>query len=268
MKNITLDFLTGRSSHLNLVCGILILLTLVLGCSDSGDSGSSNETVKKTVPPAYVGVWTGQDGSTVAIRNDGSGDYKSGGKSVEGAAVEIDEAAKEIRFSFLGFDSGKYKIEQPPKGNKMKLDGMEYRRTGGFSTDEPESKSNAKTESGAVPSEDELRPLVTETIKNLDEAIQQGDFTEFRETVSEMMRNQKTVADFNEAFADTILRKEKYKLKADAPLTFTTKPVLKENDSFEIDGTYLATNGRTVRFSARYVKEYDEWKSLGVFLNP
>ncbi len=199
MKNLTLNFLTGRNSRLDLACAILILLVLVLGCSDGGDSNSSGETAKKTVLPAYIGVWTGQDGSTVTLRNDGSGDYKSGGKSVSGAAVEIDEAAKEIRFSLLGFDSGKYKIDQPPTGNKMKLDGMEYRRTAGFSTEDSENKTDAA--SGEVPTEDELRPIASKTIQDFDDALQQGDFAGFYSTVSETWQSQITAAELDKAFA-------------------------------------------------------------------
>ena len=135
-------FLTSRNSKWNLTAVILILLAVVLGCSDSGNT--SAEAPKKTVPPAYIGTWTGQDGSTVTFRNDWSGDYKSGGKSVSGGTFEIDEAAKEIRFSMFGFDAGKYKIDALPKNNRMKLDGMEYRRTGGFDA----SDADAKPKSG------------------------------------------------------------------------------------------------------------------------
>ncbi len=70
MNNQIINFLTTRNSHWNLACGILVLVVLVLGCSDSGDSVASSPTPQKTVPPAYVGTWTGQDGSTVTLRND------------------------------------------------------------------------------------------------------------------------------------------------------------------------------------------------------
>ncbi len=266
MKNLTLNFLTGRNSRLDLACGILILLVLVLGCSDSGGDSSNGETAKKSVPPAYIGVWTGQDSSTVTFRNDGTGDYKSGGKSVSGAAVEIDETAKEIRFSLLGFDSGKYKIDQAPAGNKMKLDGMEYRRTAGFSTDDSENKADAAT-SGEVPSEDELRPIVSETIKNFDNALQQGDFSDFYSTVSEMWQSQIAAADLDKAFASVAAKKNNYKLKTDAPPTFTSRPTLDEDDILEVNGAYPTTNGKNVTFRLKYIKENGDWKLLGIRLN-
>ncbi|MDQ3181665.1 MAG: hypothetical protein M3Q33_14240, partial [Acidobacteriota bacterium] len=204
MKNLILNFLNERNSRSNLACGILILLALVLGCSDSGNSGT--ETAKKPTPPGYVGVWTAADGSTLTLRNDGSGDYKSGGKSVDGAAVEIDEAAKEIRFTLLGFDSGKYKIDQAPANNKMKLDGMEYRRTGGFDTGDSDTTKNAPA-SGEVPTEEELRPIVGATIQSFNEAVQQSDFTDFYSGISETWQSQTSAAELTEAFTSLFKQK-------------------------------------------------------------
>lgn len=265
MKNLASAFLTRRNSRLDLVCAILILLVLVLGCSDSGDSNSGGDTEKKIVPPAYIGVWAGQDGSTVTLRNDGSGDYKSGGKSVNGAAVEIDEAAKEIRFTLLGFDSGRYKIDQSPAGNRMKLDGMEYRRTAGFSTEDSENKTDAA--SGEVPTEDELRPIAGKTIRDFDIALQQGDFADFYSTVSETWQSQMTAADLDKAFAPIAAQKNNYKLKADAPLVFSSKSALKD-DVLEINGSYQNVKGKNIPFRLRYIKESGDWKLLGIRLNP
>lgn len=264
MKNLILFFLNGRDSRLNLACGILILLTLVLGCSDSGGN-STAETAKKSVPTAYVGAWTGQDGSIVTIRNDSTGDYKSGGKSVSGASIEIDETAKEIRFTILGFDAGKYKIDQPPTGNRMKLDGMEYRRTDGFSAAD-EKKTN-QPKKGEVPSEETLRPIAAETIRDFDAALQKGDFSDFYANISEMWQSQITAADLDKAFAPIAAQKNEYKLKPDAPLAFSSKPFLKD-EVLEINGSYQNTKGKNMPFRLRYVEENGNWKLLGIRLNP
>ncbi|MEP6903869.1 MAG: hypothetical protein ABJA66_19255 [Actinomycetota bacterium] len=265
MKNLALNFLTKRNSRLDLACAILILLVLVLGCS-GGNSNSSGDTEKKIVPPAYIGVWTGQDGSTVTLRNDSTGDYKSGGKSVSGAAVEIDEAAKEIRFTLLGFDSGKYKIDQTPAGNKMKLDGMEYRRTAGFSTEDSENKTDAAT-SSEVPTEEELRPIASKTIRDFDDALQQSDFGDFYTIISETWQSQITAAELDKAFAPIAAQKNNYKLKTDAPLVFSSKPALKD-DVLEINGGYQNVKGKNIPFRLRYIKESGDWKLLGIRLNP
>jgi hypothetical protein len=265
MKNQISSFLSKQNSRLNSVCVILILLAAVLGCSDSNPSA---ESAKKSVPPAYVGIWTAADGSTVTIRNDSSGDYKSGGKTVEGATVEVDEAAKELRFALFGFDAGKYKIDQPPTGNKMKLDGMEYRRTGGFAVSDTENKTT-DSKTGEAPSESEMRPVVAETMRNFDLAIQSGDFGDFHSTISEMWQNQITADELKKAFATTIAQKNDFKLKDEQDATISSKPVLKdEGDTLEVNGAYETTKNKNVRFRLKYIKENDEWKLLGIRLNP
>ena len=256
-----------RNLRINLTLVALTLLALVLGCSDDGGN-PSDENRKKSVPLEYLGTWKAADGSSVTFRNDGSGDYKSGGKSVSGGSFEIDEAAKEIRFSFMGFDAGKYKIDEPPKDDKMRLDGMEYRRIGEFSNDESEKDSVAVKPVAAL-SEDEIQVLAGKTIRALDRAIQQGDFSDFYSTFSEMGKKKISVEDLNKAFAKTIKEKDQYKLKTDAPLTLTSEPIFKnDGNTFDIEGVYPATVGKNVRFQLRYVIENNEWKSLGVYLNP
>lgn len=266
MKNQTLSFSTRRNSRLDFSCVVLILLALVLGCSDSGDSSSSGETVKKSVSPTYVGVWTGQDGSTVTFRNDGTGDYKSGGKSVSGATVEIDEAAKEIRFSLLGFDSGKYKIDQTPAGNKMKLDGMEYRRAGGF--DAGNSETTADVSTSEIPSENELRPLVGETLQNFNGAVQQSDFTDFYSAISETWQSQTSAAELTEAFAPLFKQKMDFTPKDEAALNFAPKPTFESDRTLKVEVNYPTVKGANVKFRLRYVKENAGWKLLGIRLNP
>lgn len=263
IKNQISGFLVKGNSRLNSICVILILLVAGLGCSDSTPS---EEIEKKNVPSQYVGTWTAADGSTVTFRNDWSGDYKSSGKTVNGGSFEIDEAAKEIRFTFMSFDAGKYKIDQPPKGNKMKLDGMEYRRTGGFAVNDAENKSiDSKTVE--APFEAEMRPIVSETMRNFDRAIQSENFEDLYSTVSEMWQNQITADELKKTFTKTIAQKNDYKLK-DEP-TISSEPALKdEGNTLEIGGGYQTTKDKKVPFRLKYVKENDEWKLLGINLNP
>lgn len=257
-----------RKIQLNLTCPLLILLAVVLGCSDSGSSDASAKQTEKKIPAAYVGMWTGADGSTLTIRNDGSGDYKSGGNSMSGGSVEVDETAKEIRFSLLLFDS-KYKIDESPKDNKMKLDGMEYRRTGGFEVraNEQESVGDDKVE---VPSDAELRLLAGETIRLLDDALQRNNFEDFHASLAEALQKKYTAAEFRENFGDTVSQKDRYKLKEGEPLVFRSRPALRDdNRTFDLFGSYQTTiRGRSVPFQLRYLRENGDWKLLGIYLNP
>ncbi|MEJ7622934.1 MAG: hypothetical protein WKF34_02970 [Pyrinomonadaceae bacterium] len=253
--------------NISAILALAILLMAGLACSESGASGSNGETQTKSVPPSYLGVWNGADGSSVTIRNDATGDYKSGGKSVSGAAVEIDEAAKEIRFAFLGFDSGKYKIDQSPTGNRMKLDGMEYQRTDGSSSSDSENKPDT-TKRGDISSGDELGPIVAATIRDFDNALQQGDFDDFYSTISETWQSQIAAAELQKAFSPIAEQRSNYKLKPDAVPSLSSKPTPGDDDTLEVNGTYPTIKGKTVAFKATYVKEGSNWKLLGIRLNP
>lgn len=261
-----INFLTAKNSEWNLASGILVLLLLVLGCSGGDGGNTATETAKKPIPPAYVGAWTAADGSTLTIRHDGSGDYKSGGKSVNGGAVEIDEAAKEIRFTMLGFDAGKYKIEQTPAGNRMKLDGMEYRRTGGFDAGSTDAKTGDST--GAVPTESELRPVVAVTVKSFNDAVRQKDFSDFYAGVSESWQSQTTAEQLTQAFSPLYTQNVNFTPKDETLIAFSPKPAFQDDGSLRADVNYLTVKGTGAKFRLRYVKENDDWKLLGILLNP
>jgi hypothetical protein len=97
---------------------VVALLAVGLGCASS------------TPPPThYVGAWTGADGTLLTIRDDGSGDYKSGSSNVTNGSVTVDEGAKTLKLTLAGMGP-KYKIDTPPTGNEMTLDGVVYRKPG------------------------------------------------------------------------------------------------------------------------------------------
>ena len=202
----------------------------------------------------------------MTIRNDGSGDYKSGGKSVSGGSVEIDEAAKEIRFTMLGFDAGKYKIDESPKGNKMKLDGMEYRRTGGFDTGDSQKILNTST--NEAPSENELRPVVAATVKGFNGAVQQKYFNDFYANISESWQSQTTAAQLTQAFSSLFTKDVNFTPKDETLISFSPKPAFQDDGSLRADVNYLTVRGTGVKFRLRYVKENGDWKLLGILLNP
>lgn len=246
--------------HSTAAAAVLIVLGLMLGCSESN---ASEEKPAKIIPGSYLGTWTGQDGSTLTLRNDMSGDYKSGGKTVNGAAVEVDEEAKEIRFSFMGFGSGTYKIDRPPAGNKMKLDGMEYTREESSGTSTAESSSDEE-----VPTNAELRPVVVATLNSFDEAVQTADFTKFRLETSEMWQDQMTASELNKAFKSLMKQKMSFVPKDAEAIAFSPKPTFEDKITLKVEVAYKPVKGPDVNFRLRYVNENGDWKLLGIRLNP
>lgn len=97
---------------------VAILFFVSVGC------GSKD---LKAVGPEYFGAWTASDGSTMAIRGDGTGDYKSGGSSATGAKVGINEEDNTLNFKVFGIGPS-LKIDKPPTGDRMTLGGVAYRK--------------------------------------------------------------------------------------------------------------------------------------------
>jgi hypothetical protein len=250
-KNLRINF--------SIVC--LLFLTVVLGCSDSGDS--KVEAEKKPLPKSYIGTWTADDGSMVAIRSDASGDYKFGGKSVSGGSVEVDEDAKEIRFTMLGFDAGKYKIDQPPTGSRMKLDGLLYRRTAG-AVDEKDSAADVLS----VPAQDDLRALVYRSMLTFSQAVKKGDFTEFHAAAAERLQDEISSSKLNEEFASNIKNKFDYAPKSVDSLEFTVKPFIEKEKFLNVTVKYPNAAGQRPTIQIDYLHEGEEWKLAGIQLNP
>lgn len=101
------------------LAAIVAVLFAAMAC------GGSN-----TPPPAgYAGSWTGADGTFIAIRADGSGDYKSGNSHITGGSAVIDEGAKTLKISFAGMGPT-FTIDKPPAGDQMTLSGVVFKKGG------------------------------------------------------------------------------------------------------------------------------------------
>lgn len=222
-------------------------------------------------PPAYVGAWTGADGTTITIRADGGADYKSGNSNVTGGSVTIDDAAKTLKVSLAGLGPT-FKIDKAPEGNQMTLDGVLYKKAGGDSSPakstsiEPAS-SDAKP---PIPSEDALQTLAKTTISDFSDGVQKGDFTDFHAKVAKIWQEQDSVEDMNDAFKEFVDKKESYDFKkaiGSTKATFTPAPFFESvagRDALALRGNY-ATKPMKTLFEFKYVMEGDAWKL--VYLN-
>jgi hypothetical protein len=78
---------------------------------------------------AYVGDWTGDNGSVIVIYQTGRADFKTKNKSVSGGWVHFD--GNEMTIGLLGLKNS-WKIEQPPafeNGSwRMQLNGEVFRK--------------------------------------------------------------------------------------------------------------------------------------------
>lgn len=275
------EFVSGSDTKVTVLLILSLFLLVGLGCRGIGKS----ET--KLIPPAYLGEWEGQDGSEISLRADGTGDYRAGGTKIEGGTAEVDENAKTISVTFFGMGKT-LKIDEPPTGDRMKLEGVAFRRKGGFSTSSIErtDQSNAQESNGGLPfpadkesgsdksgsggdeepSKSEVESLVKDSIGNFAEAVEQGDFTDFHSRTSERFQAQFSPAQLEKTFEAFIQKKEQVLPSLNsvggASADFTKGPEMRGGASDKIltaDGTF-ATRPYPVQFETEYEMENGEWK--------
>jgi hypothetical protein len=95
----------------------------------------SGTFTKTPLPPervAYAGEWVGNHGTTIVIRPDGTGDFRTATTTVRGGRVTINDESLSI--GMLGFYKS-WRIERAPKREGanwiMKLDGETFKRRAG-----------------------------------------------------------------------------------------------------------------------------------------
>ncbi len=240
----------ASNNRLNIVISTLVLLAVGLACGS------------KTPPPAeYVGVWVAGDGAMITIRSDGSADYKSGGTSVSGGGVTIDNEAKTLKVSLAGLGPT-FRIDKPPTASEMTLDGIVFKKTGGGVT----TTSDAKPE---IPSNDKLQTLVKTTFMDFSDAIQSEDFTDFHKKIAKVWREESSAEKLADGFDSFVEDKENYNFKkavSSLDATFSPAPSIEKvsgMDALVVKG-YYPTKPARANFELKYTMDDGTWKLIGI----
>ncbi|HSK73799.1 MAG TPA: hypothetical protein VK892_19030 [Pyrinomonadaceae bacterium] len=264
MKRLINEIVFGKNTKASGLFALAIIALIALGCTCGGGSG--------TVPPEYVGAWTGDDGSTLTIRSDASGDFKKGGKEVTNGSVEVKDGQLSITFIGIGET---LKIDEPPKGNQMKLNGVTYRKQGGstvadktdsdnkdrFSDDK---NSSEKTDSGEMPSDTEIKSLVKETTRDFADAIEAEDFSSFMATTSSAFQKEFSADQMEKVFTTFIDKKDVVVpiLRDAGEPKFSPPPNIQTKLGKKVlvaDGT-MPSGRYTVNFEYEYAQDGGDWK--------
>lgn len=271
MKSI-IGALRRGDAKLNAAFALAAVVFFALACSFGGSSSGG-----KNVPAEYLGDWMGQDGTKISIRGDGTGEYHSSSVNISGGSVNVDENAKTLKISFIGLGKT-LKIDEPPSANEMKLDGVVYRRTGGFapsSTSSSTSNANAasssnsnsgsSSSSGAVPSDAELQTLVKNTLTDFGKACAEGDFDDFHANdLAKPFREQFSAEDLRKTFDSFVQQKINVAPAIkNMQATFSPAPSVNEDGVLSVSGSYPTTPSET-KFDLKYVKEGGQWKVLSI----
>lgn len=247
-----IDLYKSNSSSPSLIFALGILLIVGLGCGSG------------TPPPSgYVGVWQGEDGSTITIRADGGGDYKSGSTTITGGGVAVDETAKTLKITMASLGPS-FTIDKAPVGDKMTLSGVVYKKTGGGGSDT--STSDVKP---VIPSDEKLQTLVKSTFFDFGDAVQSGDFGDFHKKTAKVWRDSSTEDEMLTAFQDFVDDKENYNFKkaiASLDATLTPAPTIEKVsgvDALIVKGHY-PTKPQQANFELKYTMDDGTWKLIGI----
>ena len=248
------NLLFGKSSAASFLLALSVLFVVGFACG-KGDS--------KPPPAEYIGAWTGDDGSTLTIRGDGSGDYKSGSTSVTGGSVSVEDNKLSITFVGVG---PSFKIDKAPSGNQMTLEGVVYHKGGGSSDDDTSSDNQP---SGDVPANSELQSLVKQTVLDFNDAIQSGDFSDFHETLSSPFKKQASAEKLEGVFHEFVENKLDFSSVQDLTATFSPPPDIEKDSGYKVlhlKGSY-PTKPRKTNFDLKYIKEEGDWKLSSIEIN-
>jgi hypothetical protein len=269
MKQLIKAALFEKNSKATLIIALALLGLAILGCSGGG--GGSSAGKDKPVTSDYYGGWGGSDGTSLQIKSDGTGYYRSGGTTINGAAAVLDESGTTLKLTFFGVSTKEFKIDQAPKNGTMKLDGMVYKNgfnSGGDTTSS--SSDDSDSSSAELPSQSDIDDMVQEIIVGVNDSVQSGDFETFRTKYgSKQFIEQVSNDKLKTEFADFINRKKEFnellKSTADLTPTYSPKPNITEESGYKllnIDGQYKTIP--PTHFTLQYVHQGGDWKLLRV----
>jgi hypothetical protein len=283
MKNFVGRLFVGSNAKINVLFVLCLFALVGLGCFGGGRSKDA-----KPIPAAFLGEWTGQDGAKLNIRNDGTGDYIAGSTEIKGGTAEVDETEKTVSITFFGIGKT-LKIDSPPQGNTMKLDGQTFKRAGGAAlADTKPSKDDATSDSSnksggddsrststaaksnaakyEVPGDEEMQEMTRKALLDFNDAVQAGDFTDFHSKISRMWQRQTSPEKFNEAFSGFIEQKIDISNVDGADAEYSTAPSVQNEGGLKkliAKGSYDIAP-RQVNFTLKWIPEGKEWKLFGI----
>ena len=271
MKNQFNKLFFGKNAYVSLVVVFAMLLLVGLGCGKKDGTPVGSE---------YHGAWTGSDGSTITIRSDSSGDYRSGGTTVTNGSVTINDKDKTLSISLFGVGPS-LKIDQAPSGNQMKLDGIVYKKSGSSDLKDttkssPSSKSDsspsyekADASKAEMPSDEELQDIVKTTLMDFNKGVQDEDFSDFYSKISKPWKKQTSADDMKATFQGFIDKNIDISDIESLDATFSPDPKIEKNLGYQtlmLEGKY-PTSPNSTKFVLNYIPEGKDWKLSMIRVN-
>jgi hypothetical protein len=114
-----------------------------------------------------------------------------------------------------------------------------------------------------IPSEANLIKLTNDTMFSFAEAVKNGDFSNFYDSLSKLWQNQTTAQKLKGVFQSFVDAKSDLTVLESVTPVFGDKPIIQDNGLLVLTGYYLY-QGSTVNFQFKYIYENTEWKLAGI----
>lgn len=119
---------------------------------------------------------------------------------------------------------------------------------------------------GDVPSEREMERLVKGTLLDFNEAVQQGDFTDFHSKISKVWKRTASPEKFNQGFNEFIEKKIDISGIKSKTAEFDPQPTVARKSGYKVltaKGRY-DTSPLPTRFELEYINEAGDWKLISI----
>ena len=149
-------------------------------------------------------------------------------------------------------------------GNKDddSTDAANVERDDGKDEDKDENDGPLKADEDDVPTTSQSENLVETTLMRFNEAVQEGDFTDFHKTVSSTWRRRSKPKDFNKGFKEFIEKKiDISRIRGEEP-DFSPRPYIDKKYGKKVlflKGSY-DTDPLPVNYNLEFIVDDDEWK--------
>ena len=147
-------------------------------------------------------------------------------------------------------------------GSKDDTDQTDDRKQDDDRVEEEDVGADFEADENEVPSVVQSRALVEDTLMNFNEAVQKGDFADFRETVARRWRDNSKVSDFNKGFKEFIDKEiDISRVRNNVPV-FSPDPRIGRKYGRRVlflKGEY-ETRPLPVNFNLEYIVESNRWK--------
>jgi len=130
----------------------------------------------------------------------------------------------------------------------------------------PQAGASITSGQGEIPGDAELKQMVTASILDLDQAVQDQDFTKFRAKTASVWQQQATAEQLQKNFQSFIDKEVHLGGVKDVTPELDSPPAVDSNHVLVVAGHY-ATHPSQVKFKLKYLKEGQEWKLVGIDVN-